>query len=219
MVSQDNVKWIYEAFQRSPHRSVHWANSQLHLLCSTIHDVLHRKLKLHAWKLQLVWKVTFKGNDSKKQFDLEMLSHIEKDETYFDELCYSDETFHVHGTVNRHNCHVWEVKILMRLLNMSIIHWRSMCGVLWWKTKLSVLSFLKNLWWMVTLFWLWWRTLLCVMSLGNGFPVRWWTTSFLPSCLCLSVQGVSWLLDGKRGHTSPGPLIIHIWHLLILFFW
>jgi hypothetical protein len=58
-----------------------------------------------------------------------------------------------------------QVKILMKLLNMNVIHWRSMCGVLWWETKLWVLYFLKNLWWLATLFWLLLGTVLCIRSL------------------------------------------------------
>jgi len=62
-----------------------------------------------------------------------------------------------------------EAKILIMKLYMSVIRWRSMCSMLWWKTKLLVLSFLKNLWWIVILFWLRWRTLLCIMSLWEQF--------------------------------------------------
>jgi len=62
------------------------------------------------------------------------------------------EMFNICGTVNRHN-YVWgSEKILMMLLNMSMLHWMSVCGVLWWKTKLLVLSFLKNMCWQETLF-------------------------------------------------------------------
>jgi hypothetical protein len=37
-----------------------------------------------------------------------MLSHIQKDKTYLDRPCFSDEaTFHVFGIVNRYNCYIW----------------------------------------------------------------------------------------------------------------
>jgi hypothetical protein len=37
-----------------------------------------------------------------------MFSHIEEDKIYFDRPCLSDKvTFHVCGTVSRHNCCVW----------------------------------------------------------------------------------------------------------------
>jgi hypothetical protein len=38
-----------------------------------------------------------------------MLSRIREDEIYFDRLCLSNAAiFHVCGTVNKHNFHVWE---------------------------------------------------------------------------------------------------------------
>jgi hypothetical protein len=39
---------------------------------------------------------------------------------------------------------------------------------------------------------------------ANSFPVRWCTTSLLPSCSCLSGQGVSRSFDKKRGISSLG---------------
>jgi hypothetical protein len=63
-----------------------------------------------------------------------MLSHNAEDETYFNRICFSNEAiFCVWKAVNRHNCHigVWQgVKILMKLLDMNVIHQRSACGVL-----------------------------------------------------------------------------------------
>jgi hypothetical protein len=77
--------------------------------CSPVHDALHKRLKLCAYKLQLVQKITHKDRYSRKKFAIEMFSHTEEDDTYFDRLCFSEEaTFYVHGTVNGHNRHVWE---------------------------------------------------------------------------------------------------------------
>jgi hypothetical protein len=39
-------------------------------------------------------------------------------------------------------------------------------------------------------------------SCGNGFPVRWCTTSHVWPCSCLSGQGISWSLDRKKGTHS-----------------
>lgn len=101
--------------------------------------------------------------------------------------CFSDEAaFHVCGTLSK--------QILMVLLNMSMIHQRPVCGVLWWKTKLLVPSCLKTVWW---------RHFSghdgqhCFVSsfCGKSFPIRWCTTSVLLLYSCLSGQGVYWLLD------------------------
>jgi hypothetical protein len=66
-----------------------------------------KKLKFCAYTLHFL-RIASKSHDSIKQFALEMRSRIEEDEIYLDILCLFDEAmFHVRGTVNRHNCHVW----------------------------------------------------------------------------------------------------------------
>jgi hypothetical protein len=62
---------------------------------------------LHAYKLHLDQKVTKRNYDSRKQFTLEMIPHIEEDETYLDRLFFDEAKFQVCGTFNRHNCHLW----------------------------------------------------------------------------------------------------------------
>jgi hypothetical protein len=51
----------------------------------------------------------------------------------------------VRERVSRPNCQVWWSENPHELLNMSVIHRRSICGVLWWKAKLSILSFFKKI--------------------------------------------------------------------------
>jgi hypothetical protein len=69
--------------------------------------------KLDAYRLQLFQKITHTDLYLRKQFILEMLSCIKRDDTYLKRICHYDKTtFHVCGTVNRHNCHVWGSKNL-----------------------------------------------------------------------------------------------------------
>jgi transposase len=49
--SQDDTEHIRVAFQRSPKSSVRHVSRQLHIPKSTVHDVVHRRLKLRAYKL------------------------------------------------------------------------------------------------------------------------------------------------------------------------
>jgi hypothetical protein len=81
-------------------------NKFIVLLCSTVHYVLCKRLKLHACKFHLVQQITWTDDNLRKQFALQMLFRIEEDKTYLERLCFSDdETFHMCGTVKRHNCH------------------------------------------------------------------------------------------------------------------
>jgi hypothetical protein len=75
------------------------------------------------------------------QFASEKVYHItEEDETYFNRLCFSDEaTFHVYETGTVYG----EMKILMMLMNMSVIHQR------WTLMKDNIINsffLVKNLW-------------------------------------------------------------------------
>jgi hypothetical protein len=59
----------------------------------------------------LVQKITQTDQDLRKQFVLEILYHIEEDMTYLNRIYSSDKaTFHMCGTMNRHNCHIWGSK-------------------------------------------------------------------------------------------------------------
>jgi hypothetical protein len=53
--SEVNVNHIREAFQRSLHKSIHAASLQLQIPCSTVHDVLHKRLCLRAHFCYHVW--------------------------------------------------------------------------------------------------------------------------------------------------------------------
>jgi hypothetical protein len=49
--SQDDTERIRVAFQHSPKRCVRLDSSQLQIPKSKVHDVMHRRLKIRAYKL------------------------------------------------------------------------------------------------------------------------------------------------------------------------
>ncbi|KAJ4431491.1 hypothetical protein ANN_20089 [Periplaneta americana] len=57
-VSDENVERIREAFQRSPRKSIRQASVQLNIPPTTVHTVLHKRLRLRAYKLQLHQMIT-----------------------------------------------------------------------------------------------------------------------------------------------------------------
>jgi hypothetical protein len=97
-----------------------------------------------------------------------------------------------------------EVKILI-LLNISIIHWRSMCGVFWWKQSYQSFLFLRTYgdWWHFSGY----DGEQCIASCtcGNSFTVRWCTTSLLPSCSRFLGRWVSLMLGRKKRIHSLAP--------------
>jgi hypothetical protein len=62
--------------------------TQLGLHQSTVHDAWRKRLKIARLQAQLVQNMRCKNHDSRKQFSLEMLSRIEKDESYLARLCF-----------------------------------------------------------------------------------------------------------------------------------
>jgi hypothetical protein len=85
-------------FLRSPRKSIRTASKQLHLPHSTVNDVVHKRLRLRAYKLQLRQHIKPADRDCRKKFCEEMLQKIDSDETFLDSVCFSDEvTFHVNG--------------------------------------------------------------------------------------------------------------------------
>ncbi|PSN41049.1 hypothetical protein C0J52_24031 [Blattella germanica] len=106
--SDENVEAIREAFTRSPRKSVKQASRQLHLRRSAIHDVLHKRLKLTAHKIQLVQKLQLNDKAWRFNYAVDILSRVDEDNKYLNNVIFSDEaTFHVSGYVNRHNCRIW----------------------------------------------------------------------------------------------------------------
>jgi hypothetical protein len=107
-VEADTVQMVHEVFQSSPPKSIRRASRELQVSRSTVQKILHRRLKLHAYKIQIVQELEADDGRHRKQFAVGMLTSINHDNGFLDRVIFSDEsTFHVCGMVNRHNCRIW----------------------------------------------------------------------------------------------------------------
>ena len=52
--SEENIERVRQAFQRSPMKSIRTAARQLELSHSTVYKVLHKNLRLYAYKVQML---------------------------------------------------------------------------------------------------------------------------------------------------------------------
>ena len=96
------------AFHRSPRKSIRVASNELAIPRSTVHKVLHKRLRLHAYKLQIVQALKPDDRPRRAAFAEEILQRIDDDNGYLNSVCFSDEaTFHVSGKVNKHNIRIW----------------------------------------------------------------------------------------------------------------
>jgi hypothetical protein len=101
LTSDETVEHVMEAFQRSPTKSIRTASLELNIPRSTVHKVLHKRLRLYAYKVQIV------------QLSSQLTDHsdnrIDQKPSYLSKVMFSDEaTFHACGKVNRHNIRFWE---------------------------------------------------------------------------------------------------------------
>ncbi|KAJ4443389.1 hypothetical protein ANN_05057 [Periplaneta americana] len=56
-VSAAKVEDVRQTFQRSPRKSIRRASSELGIPKSTVHNIVHKRLRLRAYKIQLVQKL------------------------------------------------------------------------------------------------------------------------------------------------------------------
>ena len=106
--SEENIEHVKQAFQRSPMKSIRTAARQLDLPHATAHKVLHKNLRLFAYKVQMLQTLQPNDMPRRKEFAVNMLQRISEDEAFLKRVCLSDEaTFHVSGTLNKHNVRIW----------------------------------------------------------------------------------------------------------------
>ncbi|GFV02430.1 DUF4817 domain-containing protein [Trichonephila clavipes] len=131
--SEESVERIRDTFRRSPTKSVRQASRELQMPRSTTHDVLHKRLRLTAYKVQIL--LAIKPDDYAKRygFAVDMLHRLDADEHFLNRILFSDEsTFHVSGMVNKHYVRFWgsEQPHAVRELQRSSEKVNVWCGLL-----------------------------------------------------------------------------------------
>ena len=79
---EENIKRVRQAFQRSPMKSIRTAARQLDLLRATVHKVLHKNLRLFAYKVQMLQALQPNDMPRRKEFAVNMLQRISEDEAF-----------------------------------------------------------------------------------------------------------------------------------------
>ena len=90
-------------------KSIRTAARQLELRRSTVRKVLHKNLRLYAYKVQMLQALQPNNMPRRKEFAVNMLQRISEDEVFLKRVCFSDEaTFHFSEKLNKHNVKIWE---------------------------------------------------------------------------------------------------------------
>ena len=107
-ISEENIEYVRQAFQRSPIKSIRTAARHLELPRSTVHKVLHNNLRLYAYKVQMLQALQPNDMPRRKELAVNILQRISEDEAFLKQVCFSDEeNFHVSGKLNKHNARIW----------------------------------------------------------------------------------------------------------------
>ena len=107
-ISEEEIQSVRVAYTRSPRKSIRRASTQLQIPHSTIHKVLHRNLRLYAYKVQLLQALKPEDELRQTEFAVTVLDRLDSDPGFLKCVCFSDEsTFHVSGLINRHNSRIW----------------------------------------------------------------------------------------------------------------
>jgi hypothetical protein len=105
-VSEEKVEEIHTAFQRSPGKSIRQTSRELYVPRTTMHRVLHKRLHLFAYKVQITQEPK---PDKPKRLDFatDILHRIDMDPIFLPSILFSDAaTFHQPGKVSRHNVRI-----------------------------------------------------------------------------------------------------------------
>ena len=81
--SEESIERVRQAFQRSLMKSIRTAARQLKLPRSTVHKVLHKNLRLYAYKVQKLQALQLNDMPRRKKFAVNMLQRISEDEAFF----------------------------------------------------------------------------------------------------------------------------------------
>ena len=71
--SAENIERVRQAFSRFPIKSIRIAARELELPPTTVHKVLHKRLRLYAYKMQMLQRLQPNDKPKRKEFADNML--------------------------------------------------------------------------------------------------------------------------------------------------
>jgi hypothetical protein len=79
-VSDETADAVHETFQRSPGKSTRRASNELRVPHSTVFKILHKRLKLYAYKVQIVQSLKPDDGPRRASFATESLHRTDEDD-------------------------------------------------------------------------------------------------------------------------------------------
>ncbi|GFV39803.1 DUF4817 domain-containing protein [Trichonephila clavipes] len=89
--------------------NVHLVAEALDLPRSTVQKIMRNILRYYPYKLQLVQELLPHDFETRHLFSLQFLARLEVDPEWPWDILWTDEAhFHLDGSVNTHNCRIWD---------------------------------------------------------------------------------------------------------------
>ena len=105
-VKEENVERIRRAFLRSPWKSILRCSLELYIPKSAVHNVLHKKLTLHVYKIQLFHEIG--AADKPLRNELAELEEIDNEPNFMQNIMFTNMAhFHINGCINQCKCQIW----------------------------------------------------------------------------------------------------------------
>ena len=80
--SAENIECVRQAFSRSPIKSIRTAARKLELPPTTVHKFLHKRLRMYAYKVQMLQRLQPNDKPKRKEFANNMLQRVSEDEEF-----------------------------------------------------------------------------------------------------------------------------------------
>ncbi|KAJ4451882.1 hypothetical protein ANN_03360 [Periplaneta americana] len=100
---------VQAPYERSPRKSSRRISGELQVPKSTLQRIVHKRLKMYAYKVQLMQHLEPDDKPKRVEFTNTMLDRLGADPDFMSKIFFSNEAmFHVSDKVNRHNVRIWE---------------------------------------------------------------------------------------------------------------
>ena len=90
-IDEESVDAVHVAFHRSPRKSIRVASNKLAIPGSTVHKVLHKRLRIHTNKLQIVQALKLDDHPLQAAFAEEVLQCIDDNNVYLNSVVFSNK--------------------------------------------------------------------------------------------------------------------------------
>lgn len=107
-LSSQHEKRVSTYFNRHPSNSIRSAERDLAIPRSSIHRILHNRLHMFPYKIQMLQELEDRDPAARTWFANWCMENIQSDRSFLHRIIFSDEcVFHVDGKVNKHNVRIW----------------------------------------------------------------------------------------------------------------